>query len=308
MNGIKQIAVIVVLAGIFCATFALAQTAKTKTDDFQARATAATAEMCARLIRYYAARDDQKEKIKEVLIAQFKDLEDFDKVRGPKIKELDAEIAELQKKIEAIEKQKAVHAAARTELLGDHKAEISAIFTLDQRIARVSNYIKSVAVPYQYWPVLPKEAQESLKAKCDAAALELIQAKKEGDTSAVAVEYRKIREEANKILTPELRQNGDADYYYGSTMRRFTKLNLTDSQKASIRDMCAKTAEKKIRIYAKYAQASKDRDALRRAVSGMSSTSVYYKIRQDVVDQILTDEQVKKSGYKRKTSSSTKKL
>jgi vacuolar-type H+-ATPase subunit I/STV1 len=308
MNGIKRIVIIGVLAGIFCGTFALAQTAKPKTGDFQTRATAATAEMLARLIRYYSARDDQKPKIKEVLIAQFKDLEDFDKVRGPKIKELDAEIAELKKKIEVIEKQKAVHAASRTELLGDHKAEITAIFSVDQRITRVSNYIKSVAVPYQYWPVLPKENQDSLKAKCDAAALELIQAKKENDTSAVAVAYRKIREDANKILTPEIRKNGDSDYYYGSTIRRFTKLKLTDSQKASVRDMCSKIAEKKIRIYAKYAQASKDRDALRRAVSGMSSSTLYYKIRQDVVDQILTDEQVKLSGYKRKTSSSTKKL
>jgi len=308
MNSIKRIAVIGVLAGILGGTFALAQTAKTKTDDFRTRATAATAEMYARLIRYYAARDDQKPKIKETLIVQFKDLEDFDKVRGPKIKALDAEIAELQKKIEAIEKQKAAHAAARTELLGDHKAEITAIFTLDQRIARVSNYIKSVAVPYQYWPVLPKETQDSLKAKCDDAALELIQAKKEDDTSAVALAYRKIREDANKILTPELRKNGDSNYYYGSTIRRFTKLKLTDAQKTAVRDMCSKTAEKKIRVYAKYAQASKDRDALRRAVSGMSSTAIYYKIRQDVIDQILTDEQVKVSGYKRKTSSSTKKL
>ncbi len=315
MNNAKRIAIIVVLAGVFCGTFALAQTAKTKTDDFKAKAEAATAEMLSRLIRYYSATDDQKVKLKEALVAQYKDLADYDKVRAPKIKALDDEIAvvtnkiaELQKEIAAIEKRKGVHEKARAELLLDHKAEISNVFTPEQRIARVSNHIRSYAIYHQYWVVLPKADQASIKSQCDDAAMKLIQDGKSDDTTAVSAAYRKIRKDANKILTPELRQTGEAQYLYNSAIRKFARIKLTDAQKDSVRDLCTKFAQKKVRISAQYAQVYKDQAALRRTLSGMSSSSSYYKIREDVVETILTDEQLAKGGFKRKSSTAPKKL
>jgi len=307
MKNTHRIAITLALIAAFCGTFALAQTAKSKTVDFKAQAEAATKERLGQLIYYYKPTADQKAKLKEVLIAQYKDLVDHDKIRGPKIKVLDDEvaaiqkkIAELEKEVAAIEKRKAVHAKARAELLLDHKAEINNVFTPEQRIARLSSYIRGSAIGHQHLAVLPKAARDSLVEQCDAAALELIEAGKSEDTEAVRAAYRKIRATAGKVVTPEVRQAGDTKYLLDSTLRKFARLKLTETQKDTIRDMCEKAAKRKVEVYAQYAQLTKDRDAVRRTMSGMSSSSYYYKIRADVVESVLTDAQLKQGGFKRK--------
>lgn len=315
MRNTKHTVITLVLVGILCGSFALAQTAAPKTDEFRARAEAATKEKLGQLIYYFKPTEDQKTKLKDVLIAQYKDLADHDRVRGPKLKALDDElavvnkkIAELQKEVAAIEKRKAVHASARNELLLDHKAEIGNVFTDEQRITRLSRHIRGYAIYSQYWTVLPKETQTRIQAQCDAAAAKLIQDNKGDDSGAVQAAYRAIREDSKKVLTPELRQAGDTEYLLSSTMRKFVRIKLTDSQKATIRDMCEQAAKRKIEVYAKYAQVAKDRDAIRRTMSGMTSSSYYYKIREDVVNKVLTDEQLKQGHFKRKSSNSSKKL
>ena len=313
MKNTKQIAITLALIAAFCGTFVLAQTAKPKTEDFKAKAEAATKERLGQLVYYYKPTDDQKAKLKEVLIAQYKDLADHDKIRAPKIKVLDDEIAavqkkiaELEKEVEAIEKRKAVHAKARAELLLDHKAEINNVFTQGQRVARLSSHIRAHAIGGQYLAVLPKATQDSLIEQCDAAALALIEAGKSEDDEAVHAAYRKIRTGANKVVTPEVRRAGETKYLLDSTLRRFARLKLTETQKDTIRGICEKAGKRKIEIYAQYSQLTKDREAVRRAMSGMSSSSYYYKIRADVVENVLTDAQLKQGGLRRKSSKSRK--
>ncbi|MDP6546904.1 MAG: hypothetical protein QGH60_23255 [Phycisphaerae bacterium] len=313
MKNTHRTAITLVLIAVFCGTFALAQTAKPKIDDFKAKAEAATQYRLGQLISYYKPTADQKTKLKEVLIAQYKDLTDNDKIRAPKIKALDDEIAavkkkiaELEKEVEAIEKRKAPHAKARAELLLDHKAEINNVFTPEQRIARLSSYIRSRAINYQHLAVLPKATRDSLVEQSNTLALGLIEAGKSEDEDAVRAAYRKIRTTAGKVVTPEVRKAGDAKYLMDSTMRKFARLKLTETQQDTIRGMCEKAAARKIKIYAQYAQLTKDRDAIRRAMSGMSSSSYYYKIRTDVIENVLTDAQLKQAGYKRKSSKSSR--
>ncbi len=320
MKNTNRIAITLALIAVFCGTFALAQTARPKTVDFKAQAEAATKERLGQLIYYYKPTEDQKAKLKEVLIAQYKDLSDYDKVRGPKIKALDDEIAavqkkiaELEKEVEAIEKRKAPHAKARAELLLDHKAEIDNVFTPEQRTARLASYIRGNAVGGQYLAVLPKATRDSLVEQCNTVASELIAAGKSEEKDALHAAYRKIRTEANKVVTPEVRVAADAKHLLDSTMRKFTRLKLTETQKDTIRGMCEKAAKRKIEIYAQYAKIGKehdaiekDRSAVRRAISKMSSSSYYYKIRADVVESVLTDAQLKLGGLRRKSSKSGK--
>jgi len=315
MKNTKHIAIILVLIGVLCGTFALAQTAVPKADDFRAKAEAAVKEQLRQLVYSYKPSEDQKAKLKEALIAQYKDLSDYDKVHGPKIKALDDEIAviakkrdELKAEIAAIEKRKAAHAKVRAELLLDHKAEINNVITLDQRVARLASYIRGNAIYHQYFAVLPKARQDALKAECEAIALELITTKKADSSSAAYEAARKIRNDVNKILTPELRQAGDREYLMSRTMRKFTRIKLSEAQKSKIRALCDKAAKRKVEVYAKYAKIGKDRaaldkdrSALRRTMSVMASSSYYYHIRDEAIQSVLTDEQLKASGYKRKS-------
>ncbi len=315
MKNTKRIAITLVLIGVLCGTFALAQTAVSKADDFRAKAEAAVRDRLGQLISYYKPTEEQKTKLKEVLIAQDKDLSDYDKVYGPKIKTLDDQIAAITKKreelkaeIATLEKRKAAHAEVRAELRLDHKAETNNVITPEQRLTRLSSYIRDNAIYYQYFAVLPKAQQEALKAKCDATALELLTTKKADDHNAVYAAARKIRDDTNKILTPELRQAGDREYLMGKTMRKFDRIKLTESQKSRIRDLCDRAAKRKVEVYAQYAKVGrarealdKDRSALRHTISGMSSSSYYYKIRDEAIQSVLTDEQLKAGGFKRKS-------
>ena len=325
MKNTKRILVTIVLIGVFCGTFALAQTAKTvvKTpaELFREKAEAATSRALTQFITSYKPSDAQKAKLKEVLVAQYKDRADYDKVYGPKIKvlndeiavvnkkvaELNKKIAEHQKEIAAIEKRKAVYASVRHEQRLDHRAEINNVLTQEQRIAPVSRSIKGNAI--SGFAVLPKTTQDLLKAKCDAAALELITTGKGDDRRAHYAVAKIIRADINKMLTPELRQAGEREYLMGKTMGKFASIKLTDTQKATIRDLCDKSVKRKADIYAQYEKVNKDRtaiekdrSALRRTISEMSTSTYYYKIRDEAIQNVLTDEQLKAGGFRRKTT------
>ena len=308
MKHAKSIVISLVLIAVSCGTFALAQTAAPKPVDWRKVAEAKTSGALASLIRYYKPTDDQKVKLKAALIAQYKDLMDYDRVRGPKLKALDAEvaavkvkIAALQKQIAEIETRRTVHSKARAELLLDHKAEIANVFTQEQRVARIAGYLRYYVVSSTYWSLLPKATQDSLTAQFNAAAEDIIDGGKPDDSESLRVAGRKIRADNPKMLTPEIRQAGDAKYLYSIAMRKFVRIELTESQKANVQDMCEKAAKQKAELQAKYEQASRDRDALRRTVSSMSSSIYYRKIREDVIQSVLTDAQLKKAGLKRKT-------
>ncbi|MBC8373182.1 MAG: hypothetical protein H8E53_06275 [Planctomycetes bacterium] len=234
MKNTKRIALTLFLVGVFCGTLTLAQTAKPKTVDWKVRAEAASAEKLASLIRYYKPTDDQKIKLKEALIAQYKDLINQDKIAAEKIKALDAEIAEVNVKVAAldkeiaaiekkkaplaqeiasIEKRKSVYARARSELLLDHKAEIDDVFTREQKIARLSEYIRQRAINYQCWLVLPKTTRDSVIEQCDEAALELLEAGKSEDSTAFREAYSKIADANKDVMTPEIRRAGEVKYF-----------------------------------------------------------------------------------------------
>ena len=316
MKNTNRAVISLVLIAAFCGTFALAQTAKpktkTETGDWETRAAEAIKEELSRLTYYYKPTDDQKAKLKKALIAQYKDLMDHDKIRSPKIKALDDEIAAVKKKIAAlekevaaIEKRKTVHTKARAELLLDHKAEINTVITREMRVARLSRYIRGSAVYSQYWGFLPKATQDSLTEQCNAAALELIEAGKEDDKDAVYEAYRKIRTTAAKVLTPKVRKDGDTKNLMDSTMRGLNRIKLTEAQLAAVREMCEKAVKRKVELYAQYVQIEKDRSAIRRTRSEMSSSNYYRKIRDKVIQDLLTADQLKKGGFKRKSSKRT---
>ena len=300
MKNTKRIAIILVLIGLFCGTFALAQTAAPKVDEFQAQAQAATAKRLSKLIRYYKPSDQQKAKLKEILVVQYKDITDHDKVRAPKIQAMDDEIAALQKEITAIEKRKAAHAEARAELLLDHKAEINGVFTPEQKIARLSNHIRSSAVTSTYFTIIPQASQDSISKQSEAAAMKLIEEGKSEDTTAIRAAYMTIRDGAKTVVTPEVRITGDANNLLSSIMRQMRRIKLADAQQAAVRDLCEKAAKRRVEMYDRYAQISKDLAAVARVRRAMSSRNYYSKIRDEVVNKVLTDEQVKAGGFKRK--------
>ncbi|MCP4378424.1 MAG: hypothetical protein GY794_19900, partial [bacterium] len=91
MKNIKNTTCIVITLGIttvFCAGVVLAQTDKSGSEDWRATAAEATKRKMWGLIHYYKPTDDQKAKLQKALIAQYKDLMDYDKIRAPKIKVL----------------------------------------------------------------------------------------------------------------------------------------------------------------------------------------------------------------------------
>jgi hypothetical protein len=311
MKNIKDITCIAIVLGavtVFCASFGLAQTDKPKTEDWTAAAERAARDKMWGLIHYYKPTEDQKVKLKKALIAQYKDLMDHDKIHAPKIKALDDEIevvrkkiSELRKEIDAIEKRKAVHTTVRSELILDHKAEIANVFTLEQRIARLSHYILNSAVGHQYLAVLPEETRDPLIKKCDAVALDLIETGKEGDKDAFHGVCRKIRSDSKGLITPEIRKAGETKYMLGSVLRRFGRVKLTEPQKETVRDMCEKVAKRRGELHAQYEQASKDRSALRDAMNKISSGRRLHQIYEEVIEDVLTDAQVKQGRFKRKS-------
>jgi len=258
-----------------------------------------------RYVYYYKPTDEQKAKLEKVLKAQQKDLDDFDKTRGPKIKAIDEQVAgvnkkigELKKEIAALEKQKAVHTKARDELLIDHKAEIENVFTREQKIAAIVNRIR-IESTYRYWAGLPKDVQAKLNEKFEAAALKVVQADPAESDKVLYQVRREMRDVVNKTLTPEHRRAGETKSMLNSTLRRFYRIKFTDEQVARVRELCAKAAKRKADVYEQYSKLNRDRDAIRKAMSEFYSRAYYSKITDEVTRSILTEEQRSQSRSKR---------
>jgi len=309
MKNIRQITTILLVTAVVCGTFAMAQTAKTAgTEDWQTRAKRATKDTFAKYVYYYKPGDEQKTKLEKVLMAQYKDLMDFDKTRGPKIKVIDDEIAvvnkkmaELKKELDTLVKRKSVYAKARSELLIDHKAEIENVFTQEQRLTRLVQYIRSNAA-HHYWSGIPKDLQTKLNEQFEAAAMTVLQADPTESDKVLSAEYRRMREEVKKVITPEMRKEGEIQYLMNSTMRKFYRIKLTEAQRTQVRGLCEKGAKRKADLYAQYRQLDKDRDAVRRAMGEFSSSAHYYKIREEVIKNVLTEKQRTDGGFNKKTS------
>ncbi|MBT3202060.1 MAG: hypothetical protein HN350_19330 [Phycisphaerales bacterium] len=302
MTNTKRVAIALVLIGSFCANFALTQTAPTTPApvEWSEKAKVTVRKQLGGLYRHYKPTKDQIPKLKAVLLLQYKDLMDHDKVRNPKIKAMNEEIAVLRKQIGAIEKRKAVYAKSRAELLLDHKAELSNVFTVEQKLAKLSSYISTRAIAPHYAKVLPEAAKADLKKRCDDAAAELTQANKANDSAAVRDACKTIAADTAKLVTPEIRQASVADFYYTSTMRMLAMIKFTDNQLALIREKCAKLARLKADLSGRYAQNAKEREVLGQSLARMGSSEVYRKIRDDVVETVLTDEQLESGKLKRK--------
>jgi hypothetical protein len=257
-------------------------------------------------IRMYKGTDEQKAKLEKVLLAQKKDLADHDKVYTPKTKAVDDKIAALQKEIDALKAGKSEYTDKRAELLLDHKAEINNVFSVEQRTKGLAEYLRSTAF-YRYWDGLSEAQKKEMNAKCQAAALKVVMAKPEEVEGVLATQRRELQKVASDALTPEIRQAGEAQYATQSTIRAFYRIKLSDDQKAQIRAMCDKAAKEKGDLYAKYRQLDKDRDAIRKSMYKLGSSDYYRKLRAEVTEKVLTEEQ-RKAGSSRssKRSSSTR--
>lgn len=325
MNGnMKPVAAALVAGVVLCAAFAPARTkapggakttVKTGTVDWQTRAKAAIQETLRKYIYRYKPEADQKAKLEKVLLAQYKDLADHDKIYAPKIKTADEKIAEanekiavlqkgiaskvavLQEEIAALKKQKVVYSKGRSELLLDHKAELDNVFTEQQRVASTAEYLRQYTA-YRYWNGFSKAQQDGLKEQFEAAALKVIQAGPEKSDEVYHAVRKEMHSVVSKLATPEVRQAGEAKYLNDSTVRAFYRIKLTDSQKDQIQQLCDKAVKRKAELYAQYKQLDKDRDAVRKSMSQFSTSDYYRKLRKEVSEKILTEEQ-RKAGSSR---------
>ncbi|MDP6546903.1 MAG: hypothetical protein QGH60_23250 [Phycisphaerae bacterium] len=338
MNGIitktKLIAVALVVSTAFCATLAPGQarapvrvktTAKTDTGDWRTRAKAAIARTLSKYTYQYKPAADQKAKLEKVLIAQYKDLMDHDKIHTPKIKTVDEKIAAVNEKVAALQKgiadkvaalqaevatlkkQKAGYSTARAELLLDHKAELDNVFSEQQRVASIAKYLRQYTA-YRYWGGFSKAQQADLNEQFEAAALKVIQAGPEKSDAVLSTVRKEMHSVVSKLTTPEVRQAGEAKYLNDSTVRAFYRVKLTDNQKAQIRELCDKASKRKSELYAQYKQLDKDRDAVRKSMYKYNTSDYYRKIRKEVSEKILTEEQRKatssrSSRYRSRSSS-----
>ncbi|MBL7220995.1 MAG: hypothetical protein ISS69_12830 [Phycisphaerae bacterium] len=323
-STMKLIASALLISTLLCPMLAPAQTkaptgakttAKTGTDDRQNRAKAAIAPTLQKYRYRYKLLDDQKAKLEKVLLAQYKDLMDHDKIHASKIKVVDEQIAAVYKKvaalkatieeklsamtkeIEALEKQKSVYSKVRAELLLDHKAELNNVFTEQQRIASVVQYLKGSTV-YRYWEGFSEAQKADLTEQFEAAALKVIQAKPEESDKVLSSVRREMQSTVSKLVTPEIRQAGETRFLIDNTVRAFYRIKLTDNQKDQIRQMCDKAIKHKGELYAQYQQLDKDRDAVRKSMSKYSTSDYYRKLRKEVSEKILTEEQ-RKAGSSR---------
>ena len=322
-------------------------TATTDTGDWQTRAKAAIAKTLAKYTYQYKPAADQKAKLEKVLMAQYKDLMDHDKIHAPKIKAADEKIAAVnekvavlrkgiadkvaalqeeiaaihkqnekeitalqkqsEEKIAALNKQKTVYSKARAELLLDHKAELDNVFTEQQRIASIADYLRQYTA-YRYWDGFSKAQQAGLREQFEAAALKVIQAGPEKSDEVLSAVRKEMQSAVAKLATPEVRQAGEIKYMTDSTLRAFYRIKLTDSQKDQIRELCDKAVKRKAELYAQYKQLDKDRDAVRKSMYKYSTSEYYRKFRKEVSEKILTEEQRKagKSGSSRRGSGSSR--
>jgi hypothetical protein len=295
-NTIKRSGVSLVLVTVFLATLASsappAPPAKKSSAARAPRARTAVNYTLYKYIRMYKPTDDQKAKLEKVLLVQKKDLADHDKIYAPKIKTVDDNIAVLQKEIDALKAEKSAFSAKRAELLLDHKAELNNVFTREQRIASLTAYLRSTLV-YRYWGGLSETQQKDLTTKFEAAALAVVQAKPEESEGVMSAQRRELQKVVSEIITPQVRRAGETKYMTDSTIRAFYRVKLTDDQKAQIQALCDKNAKQKSELYAQYRQLDKDRDAIRKAMYKFGTSDSIRKMRTEVTENILTEEQRK---------------
>jgi len=312
MKNAKLIAIAIVLAAMLTGSLVDAETKEARLAEkmkkkLSARATrapgkATVEQQLSRYTHYYKLNDEDQARIKKILLAQEKDMADFNKVHGPKIAAVDEQIKKLQDEIKELQKSKSVQLEALKELKIDHKAELDKAFTDEQKAARVATYLKGYDTA-AYWKFLPKEVQATLDEKCHTAAMELISAGTSDSHAALREASRKLRATLAKTLTPEVRGAAETQSLQEYTMRSFARYGLTDDQKARIGELCAKNVKEKAAISGRYRQLSDDLDAMRKTMYKYRSSSYSHCIRTEVVEKILTEEQKKRlPGKYRKTS------
>ena len=312
--NVKWTAVLLVAVVVLCVRLAWAQAAapakpevKAEAEDWTVRAKEQIRLTLSKYAYQYKPSDEQKAELEKTLLAQYKDLMDHDKVYKPKAKVIDDKIAELQKEIGILKKQKAVYTDKRAELLIDHKAELNNVFTRKQRIDYLVKYFKGYTV-YRYWGGLTEAQQAAVTGKFEETALKIVEAPAEKQDDIMYAERRAIMSEIQKLLTPEAKQAGETKYMTDSIVRAYYRVKLTDQQKAKIRELCEAEAKKKTELYAQYRQLDKDRDAIRKAMYKFGSSESQRKMRAEVSEKILTEEQRKalssRSSRTRRSSSS----
>ncbi|MDP6633904.1 MAG: hypothetical protein QGG42_03325 [Phycisphaerae bacterium] len=256
-------------------------------------------------VRKYAAiynlSEDDQAKLSQILLAQQKDLADYEKVHGPKIKVVDDQIRKLQDEINKLQASKQVHAKALRELKLDHQAELNKAITDKHKTARVAASLKAYADAY--WKHLPKEVQETLNRKCQAAAEALIASGDVKSSRALKDARTKLYDSIDKTLTPELRQSAETQYLQEYALRGFSRCELTDDQKTRIGELCARSVKDKVAMSQRYRQLSKDHDALRKEMYKYRGSLHFHEIRSEVAEKILTEEQRKRLPGKRRSTS-----
>jgi len=304
MKNVKWIAITAVLAATLTGLFTDKAGARSK-KEFATIAAGDPKEMVQKQLRQYIhaykLNDDDQAKVEKILIAQQKDIVDFAKVHGPKIKAVDEQIKKLQDEIKELEKTKSVQLKALAELKLDHKAELDNAISAEQKATRLAAYLTgydSVA----YWKFLPKEIQATLNRQCQAAAMELMLGKDAEFRTGLKDARRKLHATIDKTLTPELRQAAETQYLQESAMRSFARCELTDDQKARIGDLCAKSVKDKIAVSGRYSQLSKDIVAMKQTMSRYKGSYHSHNIRSEVVEKILTEEQRKRLPGKYRTA------
>ncbi|MDP6542820.1 MAG: hypothetical protein QGH60_02450 [Phycisphaerae bacterium] len=304
MKKMKWIAIAVVLAATLMGPFADLAGARGR-PAFAAVAAGDPKEIVQQQLRRYTAtydlNDDDQAKIEKILTAQHKDIVDFAKVHGPKIKVVDDQIKKLQDEIRELEKSKSVQLKVLAELQLDHKAELDGAITAEHKAARMAAYLKGYDTAV-YWKFLPREVQATLNQKCQTVAMELISGGDVESKTAFKDARRKLQASVDKTLTPELRQAAEAKYLQESAIRIFARCKLTDDQKTRIGELCAKGVKDKIAASGRYSQLSKDVVAMKRAMSKYKGSFHSHSIRSEVVAKILTEEQRKRLPGKYRTA------
>ncbi|MBC8373311.1 MAG: hypothetical protein H8E53_06945 [Planctomycetes bacterium] len=317
MKNAKSIAIAIVLAAMLTGSLTAAETRKARLPaktqkKLSARATRAPGKLTVqqqvwRYTHYYKLNEADQARIEKILLAQQKDMADFNKVHGPKIAAVDEQIKKLKDEIKELEKTKSVQLKVLAELKLDHEAELDKAFTDEQKATLVATYLKGYDTA-SFWKYLPKEVQATLEEQCQAAAMELILAGNSKPPAVLRDASRKLRATLDKTLTPEVRQAAETRQMQEYTMRGFARYELTDDQKARIGELCAKNVKDRLAISGRYRQLSDDLNAMRRTMYKSGSSSYHHAIRTEVVEKILTEEQKKRlPGKYRKTSTKDKK-
>ena len=306
----KWIAIAVVLAAMLMGSFSDARAkegsseAKMKKKD-AARATGDPKTDVAMRVRRYAAiyrlSEADQAKLEHILLAQQKDLADYEKVHGAKIKAVNEQIKVLQDQIAVLEKSKDVHRNVRKELALDHQAELNKAITNEQKVAYLAVYLKGYDTN-SYLEYLPKEIQASLTQKCQAAAIELVAAGTDQSRDALKDATRKLQASFAAVVTPEIRKAAELRQMQDYALRSFARCELTDDQKTSIGELCAKSIKDRAATASRYAQIRKDYAAAKQVMAKGKSSSLY-TIREEIAEKILTEEQRKRAPVKRKPSS-----